>query len=130
MRWPHDPIHSAVTRRDDNLARTRRLSAWIVGGATAASFGLATVLGFALPGHSYASTSSGHTGSVTGQHGTTGSGGASGGQTSGGGNGSGGSGSSGGGTNNGGTNNGGGLAPPQQAPSTSTAPPVVSSGGS
>jgi len=48
MRWPHQ---SAITRRDEHLARTRRLSTWIAGGATAASFGLAAALGFALPGH-------------------------------------------------------------------------------
>lgn len=127
MRWSHDPMQSAVTRRDDNLARTRRLSAWIAGGATAASFALAAALGYVLPGHSYASTPATHTGSVTGQHGSGGSGGSGGGQRSGGG-GSGGSGSSGGSSGSGGS--GRGLAPPQQPPSTSTAPPVVSSGGS
>jgi hypothetical protein len=133
MRWPHDPMQSAVTRRDDNLARTRRLSAWIAGGATAASLALAAALGYVLPGHSYASTPAGHTGSVTGQHGSTGGGGSSGGgQRSGGRNGGSGSGSSGGSGSQGGggTSNGGGLAPPQQPPSGSTAPPVVSSGGS
>lgn len=126
MRWPQEPLQNAVTRRDDNLSRTRKLSAWIVGGATAASVGLAAALGYALPGHSYAATTpAGHTGSVTNQRGTTG--GSGGGQHAGGGSGTKRSGSQGG---SGGTNNGGGLAPPQQPPSNSSAPPVVSSGGS
>lgn len=47
MRWPHE---SAITRRDEHLARTRKLSIWIAGGATAASLGMAAALGFALPG--------------------------------------------------------------------------------
>lgn len=134
MRGPHEPLARAVARRDDNLARTRKLTGWIVGGATAASFALAGALGYALPGHSYAATTpTGHTGSVTGQHGSTGGGAGGGGSgaTGSGSSGSGGSGSQGGSTN-GGTSNGdgGGLAPPQQPPQTSTAPPVVSSGGS
>jgi hypothetical protein len=136
MRWPQEPHQNAVTRRDDNLARTRRLSAWIAGGATAASLGLAAALGYALPGHSYAATTpAGHTGSVTGQRGATG--GASRGQHSGGGSGSEGSGTQGSsGSTNSGTNSGtgnsgnGGLTPPPQPPSHSAAPPVVSSGGS
>ena len=57
MRWPQE---SAIARRDDHLARTRRLSLWIVGAATAASFALATAFGFALPGHSVSSASPSH----------------------------------------------------------------------
>ncbi len=124
MRWPQEPPENAVTRRDDNLARTRRLTAWIAGGAIAASFGLAAALGYALPGRSYASTPAGQTGSVTGQRGTTS--GTSGGQRSKGG-GTSGTSNSGGGTSNSGN---GGLAPPQQPPGSSVSPPVVSSGGS
>jgi hypothetical protein len=45
------PLSSAVIRRDSRLDRTRKLSAWIAGGATAASVGLAAVLGAAIPGH-------------------------------------------------------------------------------
>jgi hypothetical protein len=45
MRWPHE---SAITRRDEHLVRTRRMSVWIAGGATAASVGLAAALGFPL----------------------------------------------------------------------------------
>src|SRR5450432_1173693 len=64
------PLESAITRRDDHLARTRRLSLWIAGGAAAASVSLATAFGFALPGH--AVTSGGqaparHAGHSTGQ---------------------------------------------------------------
>jgi hypothetical protein len=100
------PLESAITRRDDHLARTRRLSLWIAGGAAAASVSLATAFGFALPGH--AVTSGGqaparHAGHSTGQ------------------------------TRPGHRRSGGSnhqLAPPQQPPSGSAAPPVVSSGGS
>ena len=52
MPWQH---HSAVTRRDEQLARTRRLTIWIAGSASAASFVLAAALGFALPGHAASS---------------------------------------------------------------------------
>jgi len=44
MRWPHE---SAIARRDEYLATTRRLSIWIAAGAAAASLGLAGALGFA-----------------------------------------------------------------------------------
>lgn len=104
MRWPHE---SAITRRDEHLARTRKLSVWIAGGATAASFGLAAALGFALPGHT-ATTSTAQSPGQT----TTGS------------------------TNGAGTGTATGkrhhhrLAPPQQAPAPAPAPPTVTSGGS
>ena len=104
MRWPHE---SAITRRDEHLARTRKLSVWIAGGATAASFGLAAALGFALPGHT-ATTSTAQSAGRS----TTGS------------------------TNGTGTNTGTGkrhqhrLAPPQQAPAPAPAPAPVTSGGS
>jgi hypothetical protein len=110
MRWPHE---SAIIRRDEHLARTRRLSAWIAGGATAASFGLAAALGFSLPGHTVtagaqgASHSSSGSGSTSGQ---TGSSGTTSGQT--------------------GHRRHRRLAPPTQAPSNSGQQPVVSSGGS
>jgi len=45
------PLNSAVIRRDSRLDRTRKLSEWIAGGATAASVGLAGLLGVAIPGH-------------------------------------------------------------------------------
>lgn len=100
MRWPQD---SAVMRRDDHLARTRRITAWIIGAAAVASLALATAFGFALPGHALTVPSL----PGTGQNGGT----------SGGGSGSGGSG-------------GGSVSPPQQPPAGTVAPPVVSSGGS
>ena len=53
------PLESAVIHRDDQLIRTRRLSAWVASGATVASVGLAGVLGAALPGH--AATPASHT---------------------------------------------------------------------
>ena len=104
MRWPHE---SAITRRDEHLARTRRLSVWIAGGASAASFGLAGALGFALPGHSVSSASSSHASS-----GSQGSGQGTGGRT----------GSA--------RHHHRRLAPPAQPPGNTGAPPVVSSGGS
>jgi hypothetical protein len=105
MRLP--PV-SAVTRRDDNLARTRKLSVRIAGAATTASFALAAALGFALPGHSFAARSR-NAGSGPGSKGGTST-------------------ARGGATRSG--NQHGGLTPPPQPPSTTTAPPVVTSGGS
>ncbi|HEX9519435.1 MAG TPA: hypothetical protein VF940_25060 [Streptosporangiaceae bacterium] len=106
MRWPHE---NAITRRDEHLARTRRLSIWIAGGATAASVGLAAALGFALPGHAASSGATRSSGGGSGQN-------------------------SGRATGSGGSSGSAGqhrkLAPPRQAPGNSAAPPVVSSGGS
>jgi hypothetical protein len=101
MRWPHD---SAIARRDEQLVRTRRLTVWIAGGATAASLTLAAALGFALPGHA---ASSGSQANHAGSSGTSGAGGSQGpaGQHS-------------------------KLSPPRHKPRNSGAPPVVSSGGS
>ncbi|MHB1432357.1 MAG: hypothetical protein ACYCVZ_09625 [Streptosporangiaceae bacterium] len=104
MRWPHE---SAITRRDDQLARTRRLSLWVAGGASAATFALTVALSSALPGHTMTKgapapgtgTGAGGTGTSSGQSGEDSSG-------------------------------GGQVAPPTHAPSQPTAPPVVSSGGS
>ena len=75
MRWQD----SAITRRDEQLARTRRLTTWIAGGATAASFGLAGALGFALPGHTATSGTGrrSHAGRTAGRGGSQGSGSAS-----------------------------------------------------
>lgn len=63
---------SAITRRDDHLARTRRISIWIIGWASAASLALATAFGFALPGHALLS---GQTGNSSGGGSSGGSGG-------------------------------------------------------
>jgi len=109
MRWPHE---SAITRRDEHLARTRRLSIWIAGGASAASFGLAGALGFALPGHSVSSGTTTHTSTGSGHPAAQGTGGGSGQR----------SGSA--------RHHHRRLAPPAQQPGNTGAPPVVSSGGS
>ncbi|MHB1595214.1 MAG: hypothetical protein ACYCO9_22185 [Streptosporangiaceae bacterium] len=101
MRWPHQ---SAITRRDDQLARTRRLSLWVAGGATAGTVVLTVALGSALPGHTI---TKGAPATGTGTGGTASS------------------------RPSGDDSSGGGqVAPPTQAPSQPTAPPVVSSGGS
>ena len=97
MRWPHD---SAIARRDEQLVRTRRLTVWIAGGATAASVALAGALGFALPGHAASS------GSQASQKQTSGSGG------------------------NPSQRQHRKLSPPSHRPRNTPAPPVVSSGGS
>lgn len=94
------PRSTAALRRDDRLNRTRKLSAWIAGGATAASVGLAGLLGVAIPGHAVTTTKalrpSGQTGASRGDaHGHR--------QR---------------------------LSPPSSPPSASTSPPAVSSGGS
>lgn len=113
------PLETAVLRRDNQLGRTRRLTAWIAGGATAASIGLAAVLGTAIPGRAApASNQTGvqHPGSGSSGTGTGGGSGAS-----------------------QGTASGSGhqapahrhrLSAPTSPPATTTAPPVVSSGGS
>ena len=103
MRWPHD---SAIARRDEQLVRTRRLTVWIAGGATAASLALAAALGFALPGHA---AGSGSQASPAGR--STGAGGTSSGR-------------------HGPAGQHRKLNPPRHKPRNSGAPPVVSSGGS
>ena len=95
------PLESAVVRRDDQLIRTRRLSAWLAGGATATSLGLAGVLGLAIPGH--AAPLRGHPAAVKPAPRTTGSHGHARRHR---------------------------ITPPSAPPSSSSAPPVVSSGGS
>jgi hypothetical protein len=111
---------TAIARRDDLLARTRRLTLLVAGGASAATIALATVLGLSIPGQAAtagtrapASPSSSAPGKpATGRPGRPG-------------------------TNHGhGTRHGHRhLTPPTQAPSTpvpskSTAPPTTSSGAS
>ena len=49
-------MHYASRRRDDGLARVRRLSLWITGGAAAASLGLGAAFAHELPGHASAAT--------------------------------------------------------------------------
>jgi len=45
------PADHAAQRRDLRLARTRRVSLWVAGGAAAASLGLGTAFAHDLPGH-------------------------------------------------------------------------------
>ena len=104
MRWPQE---SAITRRNEHLALTRRLSMWVAGSATAASLGLALALGFALPGHM--ATSTARYASQSGSGSRQGSGPSAG---------------------SGSAHHRRGLTPPRQAPANSGAQPVVSSGGS
>lgn len=114
------PLDSAVIRRDDRLDRTRRLSTWIAGGATAASIGLAGVLGTAIPGRAMSS----------GNHPTAGQAGGSRGQGSGGGRGQGSGQAQPTGSHARAHGHQHRLSAPSTTPSPSTAPPVVSSGGS
>lgn len=120
-------VNGASRRRDERLARIRKLSLWITGGAAAASLGMGTAFAHAIPGHSVSAR-----GSSTAT-GSSASGGSSG------------TGSS---AANGSTSGGAGpssqpgtgrhhhhrLAPPASAPapapSAAPAAPVVSSGGS
>ena len=55
----------AVRRRDERLRRTRRVSLWVAGGAAAASLGLGTAFAHALPGYRTAASGAPSTG--TGQ---------------------------------------------------------------
>lgn len=52
-------VHIASRRRDERLAMVRKLTLWITGGAAAASLGIGTAFASAVPGH------------VTGTTGTT-----------------------------------------------------------
>ncbi|HEX9032433.1 MAG TPA: hypothetical protein VF834_11350 [Streptosporangiaceae bacterium] len=108
MRWPHE---SAITRRDEHLARTRRLSIRIAGGATAASFGMAAALGFALPGKTATSSAQSPSQPATGTQQGSGT-------------------STGTGTTQGSGHHHHRLSAPAQAPAPAPAPPVVTSGGS
>ncbi|HET7012814.1 MAG TPA: hypothetical protein VFI65_02815 [Streptosporangiaceae bacterium] len=114
MRWPD----TAIARRNDLLARTRRLTLLVVGAASAASIGLATVLGLSIPGKAATTGAKAPSGPnptaspAPGRHGTNPR------------------------TNpktTHGTRHHHGrshLAPPTQPPSSSQAPPTTSSGGS
>jgi hypothetical protein len=48
----HPRTAGAAERRDERLARVRKLSLWITGGAAFATLGLGTAFAHALPGHS------------------------------------------------------------------------------
>jgi hypothetical protein len=112
MRWPE----TAIARRDDLLARTRRLTLLVAGAASAASIGLATVLGLSIPGKAATTGTQAPTSQnpsspaspAPSQHSTRHS--------------------TGPGTRHGHRHRH--LAPPAQPPSSSPAPPATSSGGS
>ncbi len=48
----HSTWQNVINRRDDQVARIRRLSLRVAGSTAVASLGLAAVLGAAVPGHS------------------------------------------------------------------------------
>lgn len=105
-------VHIASRRRDERLAMVRKLTLWISGGAAAASLGLGTAFASSVPGHAAGTTST--PGSSTAQH-------------------------SGATTTSPAAHKPAGtqhssqssqLSQPQQQPSQTTAPPVVTSGGS
>jgi len=111
-------VHIASRRRDERLAMVRKLTLWITGGAAAASLGLGTAFASAVPGHASPATGPTTTSTPAGSTApsTSGSGGSSPAaqrpastqhsqpQTQ--------------------------LSQPAQQPTHTTAPPVVSSGGS
>jgi hypothetical protein len=123
------PPQRTIARRNDLLARTRSVSLVVAGGATAASIGLATILGLSIPGK--AATAGTKAQTPTGSHQGTASSGQQGTRTKHG---------TGTRTKHGtrskhgtGTRHGAKhshLAPPTQPPSSSSAPPTTSSGGS
>lgn len=50
-------VQMASRRRDERLARIRKITLWIGGSAAAASLGLGTAFADAVPGHASAATS-------------------------------------------------------------------------
>jgi hypothetical protein len=102
--------HHASRRRDEGLARIRKISLWITGGAAFASLGLGTAFAQELPGHTSAGTRPDDRSTVRSTSGQPGSGTAR------------------------GHRHQNALGPPTQAPqqpaSIPAPPPVVSSGGS
>jgi hypothetical protein len=66
-------LHMASARRDDGLARIRKLTLWIGGGAAAASLGLGTAFAHAIPGHAATSHAARSTGATTGAGSASGS---------------------------------------------------------
>jgi hypothetical protein len=122
----HPDVASA--RRDDRLARIRKLTLWISGGAAAASLGLGTAFALAVPGHA-ASSQPSTTGGATPGAGSPAASGPGGGPAS--------AGSASSDTPSGGKHvrhHHHKLAQPQQEPQSqpvqTPSPPVVTSGGS
>lgn len=113
--------HFASARRDDRLARIRKLTLCITGAAAAVSLGLGTAFAHALPGHATSSQS------AVSARGTASS--AAPGSAGGPGNGSAGSATGRAGKHHA-RRHRHQLAAPKQQPASTPAPPVVSSGGS
>ena len=59
----------AVRRRDERLSRIRRVSLWVAGGAAATALGLGTAFAHALPGHAAVATGARPTGARQAQPG-------------------------------------------------------------
>lgn len=110
----------AVRRRDERLSRTRRMSLWVAGGAAAASLGLGTAFAHALPGHRAAASGAQPAGPGSGQQSGAGPAGNGAGQPAA-------SPSAAPARQHARHHN---LAPPQQPPATTQAPPQTTSGGS
>ena len=110
----------AVRRRDERLSRTRRMSLWVAGGAAAASLGLGTAFAQALPGHRAAASGAQPAGPGSGQQSGAGPAGNGAGQPAA-------SPSAAPARQHARYHN---LAPPQQPPATTQAPPQTTSGGS
>jgi len=108
-------LHIASRRRDERLAMVRKLTLWITGGAAAASLGLGTAFATATPGHAAGTTGTSSTPSSSTAPRQSGTGSTSpaakpaGTQRS---------------------SRSSQLSQPQQQPAQTTAPPVVTSGGS
>ena len=107
------PVRHAAARRDASLLRLRKLSLWIAGGASGAALGLGLTFAHAMPGHAAGSGQrAGITGSAqrtTGNARPAGSAAPIAGRR---------------------RHHHRKLAVPHQAPAPSSAPPVVTSGGS
>src|SRR5215469_8844799 len=63
-----DHLHFASSRRDDRLARIRKLTLWVGGAAAAASLGLGTAFAHALPGHAATTPTSSPRKATSGVH--------------------------------------------------------------
>lgn len=104
-------VHLASRRRDERLAMVRKLTLWITGGAALASVGLGTAFATANPGHAAGTTGTTST-SAPASPASSGTGST---RTA--------------APTSAGTQHSQ-LSQPQQQPAQTTAPPVVTSGGS
>jgi hypothetical protein len=108
-------VHIASRRRDERLALIRKLTLWITGGAAATSLGLGAAFAHAVPGRAASTAGTSGSGSATSSAPAQPGSGASTSPAS---------------------DSAGNSSPqtqfvqPQQQPTHSTAPPVVTSGGS